>query len=68
MTWYYSPNLRAHRRGLTGSQARKEKAERYKDVGDPIDLPGVPLDIKIRGNYAWIAGSDHAARKINLKV
>ncbi|KAN0128476.1 WD40-repeat-containing domain protein [Lactarius tabidus] len=48
--------------------ARKQKAEKYKDVGDPIELPGVPLDIEIRGNYAWIAGSDHAARKVDLQT
>jgi hypothetical protein len=68
LTWYHSPNLRAHRHELTVSQARKQKAEKYKDVGDPIELPGVPLDIEIRGNYAWIAGSDHAARKVDLQV
>ncbi|KAH9001487.1 WD40 repeat-like protein [Lactarius akahatsu] len=48
--------------------ARKKKAEKYKDVGDPIALPGIPIDIKIRGNYAWIAGSDHTARKIDLQT
>ena len=68
-TWYYNSNLQAaHRRRLTGSQARKKKAEKNKDVGDPIVLPGAPIDIKIRGNYAWVAGSDHVARKIDLQV
>jgi len=47
---------------------RKKKAEKYKDVGDPIVLPGAPIDIKIRGNYAWVAGSDHVARKIDLQT
>ncbi|KAI9465991.1 WD40 repeat-like protein [Lactarius psammicola] len=48
--------------------ARKKKAEKYKDVGDPIALPGAPIDIKIRGNYAWVAVSDHTARKIDLQT
>lgn len=48
--------------------ARKQKAELYKDVGEPISLPGVPIDIKIRGNYAWVAGSWHTAHKINLQT
>ncbi|KAI9446670.1 WD40 repeat-like protein [Lactarius indigo] len=48
--------------------ARKKKAEKYKDVGDPITLPGIPIDIKIQGSYAWIAGSDHTARKVDLQT
>ncbi|KAH9981511.1 WD40-repeat-containing domain protein [Lactifluus volemus] len=48
--------------------ARTQKAERYKDVGDPISLPGVPIDIKIRGDYAWVAVSSHTARKVDLKT
>lgn len=67
-TWYHTSNLLVHHNRLTGSQARKKKADKYKDVGDPIVLPGVPIDIQIRGNYAWVAGSDHAARKIDLQV
>jgi len=48
--------------------ARKQKAEKHKDVGDPISLPGVPLDVKIRGDYAWVAESTHAARKVDLQT
>ncbi|KAI0273810.1 WD40 repeat-like protein [Gloeopeniophorella convolvens] len=48
--------------------ARKEKAERLKDVGDPISLPGVPIDLKVRGNYAWVASSTHTVRKIDLET
>ncbi len=49
-------------------QARKQKAQKYKVVGEPISTPGVPIDIKIRGNYAWVAGSAHTAGKIDLQV
>jgi len=28
----------------------------------------VPIDIKIRGNYAWVAGSSHTAHKIDLQT
>ncbi|KAI0306771.1 WD40-repeat-containing domain protein [Multifurca ochricompacta] len=48
--------------------ARKQKAEKYKDIGDPISLPGVPLDIKVRGNYVWVAESTHITRKIDLQT
>ncbi|KAF8479204.1 WD40 repeat-like protein [Russula ochroleuca] len=48
--------------------ARKQKAEKYKDVGKPISLPGAPLDIKIRGNYAWVAESSHTTRKVDLQT
>jgi hypothetical protein len=51
-----------------GPQARKQKAGKYKDVGEPISLPGVPIDVKLRGNYAWVAESTHAARKVDLQV
>ncbi|THH13607.1 hypothetical protein EW146_g6626 [Bondarzewia mesenterica] len=49
-------------------EARKQKAEKNKDVGEPITLPGVPIDIKIRGDYAWIAENTAVARKINLET
>lgn len=46
----------------------KQKAEKFKDAGDPISLPDVPIDIKIRGDYAWVSGSAHVARKVDLNV
>ena len=53
---------------LTPAQARKQKAEKHKDVGDPISLPGAPIDVKIRGDYAWVAESTHITRKVDLQV
>ncbi|KAI0064690.1 WD40 repeat-like protein [Artomyces pyxidatus] len=49
-------------------KARKEKAEKNKYLGDPITLSGVPIDIKVRGRYAWIAENAHQARKIDLET
>ncbi|KAF8201592.1 WD40 repeat-like protein [Pholiota molesta] len=48
-------------------QARKEKAERIKTLGDPIQLPGKPLAIEIRNNVAWIADNTTVIRKTDLE-
>lgn len=49
-------------------QTRADKAERLKDVGSPIALPGIALDIKIVGNDAWIAENTSVIRKVDLEV
>ena len=49
-------------------KGRRRKAEKNKDIGDPIELKGVPIDVQIRGDYAWIAENTHLAKKIDLKV
>ncbi|KAF7796869.1 hypothetical protein EIP86_008054 [Pleurotus ostreatoroseus] len=49
-------------------QTRKAKAERTKDLGSPIQLAGVALDLHIRGDIAWIAENDAVIRKLNLET
>jgi len=49
-------------------QARKEKAERIKTLGEPIELPGKALAIKIHDNVAWIAENTTVVRKLDLEV
>ena len=49
-------------------QARRQKAERTKHVGSPIELPGKPLAIRLRGNDLWVAQSDAVIRRIDLEV
>lgn len=49
-------------------KARKLKAERTKDLGSPIKLTGLALDIHIRDNYAWIAENTSVIRKVNLEA
>ncbi|KAJ3481551.1 hypothetical protein NLI96_g7574 [Meripilus lineatus] len=49
-------------------QSRKAKAEKIKDLGEPIQLSGAALDIQVRGNFAWIAENTSVARKIDLEV
>ncbi|KAI0282189.1 WD40-repeat-containing domain protein [Russula aff. rugulosa BPL654] len=68
MTTALEENLLRSDAELKLDLARKEKAEKYKDVGEPIVLSGAPMDIKIRGNYAWVAASSHTAHKINLQT
>ncbi|KZS99178.1 WD40 repeat-like protein [Sistotremastrum niveocremeum HHB9708] len=53
---------------LALSASRKEKAERNKELGSPIDLPGKPLSIEIRGNDLWTAESGAAIRRTNLET
>ncbi|TFY68242.1 hypothetical protein EVG20_g3634 [Dentipellis fragilis] len=48
-------------------EARKQKAEKYKTVGDPIELSGVPIDVKVRGRYAWLAENTTTVRKLDLE-
>ncbi|KAG1723896.1 WD40-repeat-containing domain protein [Suillus lakei] len=50
------------------TEARRQKAERTKSLGSPIQLTGNAIDIQIRGNYAWIAESAHVAKKIDLET
>ncbi|KAI0313627.1 WD40 repeat-like protein [Amylostereum chailletii] len=49
-------------------EARKQKAIKNKDLGDPIDLNGVPICLQIRGDHAWLAENTHMARKLDLKT
>jgi hypothetical protein len=49
-------------------QARKEKAEKNKDVGEPIELRGVPIGFQVDGDFAWTAESGHVVRKLDLRV
>ncbi|KAL1683551.1 WD40-repeat-containing domain protein [Schizophyllum commune] len=53
---------------LVKDEARRRKAEETKDLGDPLKLKGVPLDIKIVGNDAWIADNSHKIRKLDLET
>ena len=50
------------------SQARKTKAEKTKDLGQPIQLAGVALDLHIEDHFAWIAENTQVIRKVDLEV
>ncbi|KAL5529300.1 hypothetical protein ACEPAG_5285 [Sanghuangporus baumii] len=52
---------------LAEAEARKQKAERTKHLGAPLDLPAKPLDVIIRGNEIWIGQSDATIRRIDLE-
>ncbi|KAF8350865.1 WD40-repeat-containing domain protein [Amanita rubescens] len=52
---------------LALEHARKIKAERTKDLGLPIQLPGKALSLHIRNGCAWIAENTHVAKKIDLE-
>ncbi|KAI9569051.1 WD40-repeat-containing domain protein [Boletus coccyginus] len=52
---------------LAINEARRQKSERTKTLGLPIQLAGVALDIHVEGNAAWIAENTHVAKKIDLE-
>jgi len=53
---------------LNFPQAKQEKAERTKELGSPVELPGKVLDFVIRGAEAWTAESGHVVRRTDLEV
>ncbi|KAF7974555.1 hypothetical protein HWV62_10036 [Athelia sp. TMB] len=50
------------------TEARKQKSERTKTLGDPIQLAGKALAICVRDGYAWIAENTTIARKLDLET
>ena len=50
------------------SKARKQKAERTKHLGEPVELTGKALDIAVIGSYAFVAENTTVIRKIDLEV
>jgi aspartate carbamoyltransferase regulatory subunit len=53
---------------ISPTQARKEKAERIKSFGEPIELAGKALAIEIYEDVAWIAENTTVVRKLDLEV
>ncbi|EJF65725.1 WD40 repeat-like protein [Dichomitus squalens] len=49
-------------------QSRKDKAERIKDLGSPIEITGKALAVHIRDNVAWIAENTTVVRKLDLET
>ncbi|PPQ78522.1 hypothetical protein CVT25_011794 [Psilocybe cyanescens] len=52
---------------LAIEEARKNKAERTKTLGEPIELLGKALAIEIRDGVAWIAENTTAVRLLDLE-
>jgi hypothetical protein len=50
------------------TKARKQKAERIKNHGEPIELSGKALAIEVVGPHAWIAENTALVRKVELEV
>ncbi|KAG6874300.1 hypothetical protein C0995_001525 [Termitomyces sp. Mi166 len=48
-------------------KARRQKSERIKTLGSPIQLMGKALAIQVHGSYAWIAENTAVARKLDLE-
>ncbi|KIM87594.1 hypothetical protein PILCRDRAFT_284328 [Piloderma croceum F 1598] len=53
---------------LVITDARRQKSERTKFLGSPIQLPGIALAIQIRGGDAWIAENTTVTRKIDIET
>ena len=52
----------------TNLKTRKDKAERIKDLGSPIEITGKALALQVRENVAWIAENTTVIRKLDLEV
>ncbi|KAK7440209.1 hypothetical protein VKT23_017151 [Stygiomarasmius scandens] len=52
---------------LALSDARNQKAEKFKDVGEPLQLQGKAIAIEVTGNDAWIGDNTTVARKVDLE-
>ncbi|KAG6832711.1 hypothetical protein H0H92_012283 [Tricholoma furcatifolium] len=52
---------------LVLDESRRQKAERIKSLGSPIQFSGKALDIQVHGSYAWIAENTAVARKLDLE-
>ncbi|KAI5987553.1 WD40-repeat-containing domain protein [Pisolithus albus] len=52
---------------LAITEARKQKAERTKLLGSPIQLGGKAIDVVVDGNDIWIAENTHVAKKVDLE-
>nr|ANC28034.1 WD-repeat protein [Polyporus umbellatus] len=59
-------NLLRSEAELKLEQARKDKAERIKELGSPIEIPGIALAIEVRDSIAWIAENTTVIRKLDL--
>ncbi|KAG8912853.1 hypothetical protein FRC01_004860 [Tulasnella sp. 417] len=53
---------------LKGAQARELKAERTKDIGEPIDLGSKIISLVVRGQNVWTAESSKVVRRIDLNL
>ncbi|KJA18598.1 hypothetical protein HYPSUDRAFT_190840 [Hypholoma sublateritium FD-334 SS-4] len=49
-------------------QSRKEKAERTKTLGEPIELTGKALAIEVHDGVAWVAENTNVIRKLDLET
>ncbi|KAJ7093192.1 WD40-repeat-containing domain protein [Mycena epipterygia] len=53
---------------LVLEEVRRQKSKQTKTLGDPIQLPGKALAIKIHRGYAWVAENTTVARKMDLET
>ncbi|KAK0210337.1 WD40-repeat-containing domain protein [Desarmillaria ectypa] len=68
MTNIDTSNLMVSEAHLILDHSRKEKAERTKDLGSPLQLPGKALAVEILGNDAWIAENTTIVRRLALET
>ncbi|TFK86376.1 WD40 repeat-like protein [Polyporus arcularius HHB13444] len=61
-------NLLRSEAELKLAHARKDKAERIKDLGSPIEITGKALALQVRENVAWIAENTTVIRKLDLET
>ncbi|KAF6765007.1 WD40-repeat-containing domain protein [Ephemerocybe angulata] len=53
---------------LLAEKARRDKSERFKTHGEPIELPGKALAFEVRGKHAWVGESTAVVRRLDLET
>ncbi|KAG8865397.1 hypothetical protein FRB96_000287 [Tulasnella sp. 330] len=61
-------NLFRTESAIKDEEARKRKADRMKDIGEPIAVDSKIIKAVIQGDEAWTAESGHIARRVDLKT
>ncbi|KAF7295271.1 WD40 repeat-like protein [Mycena indigotica] len=63
-----SPEYLVSEAQLELTEARRQKAERTKDIGEPIQLAGKALALQVYKGYGWLAENTTVARKMDLET
>ncbi|PIL23862.1 transporter [Ganoderma sinense ZZ0214-1] len=61
-------NLLRSEAELRLEQSRRDKAQRIKDLGSPIQITGKALALEVRGSVAWVAENTTVVRKLDLET
>ncbi|KAF7311609.1 Argonaute-like protein [Mycena kentingensis (nom. inval.)] len=63
-----SPEYLVSEAQLVLTEARRQKSERTKDLGEAIQLAGKALALRVHEGFAWIAENTTIAKKVDLET